>query len=143
VLASTPSLGYPPFTTKLKVVINNPPNSPAQGSLLWWLSGLFGLGLLMKRRSLMRSGAWRALTLLWKSPLPSPSSVPFPDAAELPSFLTPKGTSTVTVIAASDPYATGDVGTTTQSCGINASKNPDPTLAPCAEQRFQVTLNVQ
>ena len=61
------------------------------------------------------------------------------------SYKTPVGTSTVTVVASSDPYISGSTSST-QACGIVPGSTPptaSPALAPCAQQTFQVSLTVQ
>jgi hypothetical protein len=54
---STAGNSYPPVTTKLEVVVDNPPNSPLQSSMLWWIGGLTGVLLLFVRRRAMQ-GVW-------------------------------------------------------------------------------------
>jgi hypothetical protein len=48
----------------------------------------------------------------------------------------------VTVIASVDPYQTGSQ-TSTQACGVNAKGNSDPSVAPCSQTSFQVSVAVQ
>ena len=142
---STSTTPYPPATTQLKIVVNNPPDSPAQSSMLWWLAGLLGLGLLVKRRRLSRSGGWGAMVLLLAAAASLTALSAMSGCSNGVSFATPTGTSTVTVVASSDPYTSGST-TTTQACGIVPGSNPQtasPTLAPCAQQTFQVSLTVQ
>jgi len=140
--ASTPATPYPPATTQLKIVVNNPPNSPAQSSLPWWIAGILGMGLLIMRRRLIRSGAWGALVLLIAAAASLATLSAVSGCSSGASFLTPAGSSTVTVVASSDPYVSGST-TTTQACGSNSSGSPDPSAAPCSQQTFQVSLTVQ
>jgi sugar lactone lactonase YvrE len=143
--ASTPAATYPPGTTQLKIVVNNPPNSPAQSSMLWWLAGLLSVGLLVKRRRLIRSGAWGAMVLLIAVAASFTALSAMSGCSNGVSFATPTGTSTVTVVASSDPYTSGSTSTT-QACGIIPGSNPpvaSPSLAPCAQQTFQISLTVK
>jgi sugar lactone lactonase YvrE len=142
VMASTSSTTYPPPTTTLTVVVNNPPNSPAQGSMIWWLGGLTGLLLFWTRRRFVR-GAWGTITMLIGAALLAISASGLMACNSGVAFKTPAGTSTITVIASSDPFTSGSTSST-QPCGVNSKTNlPDPTLAPCSQQTFQFFLTVQ
>ncbi len=143
VSASPTGTNYPPtFATKLTVVVDNPPNSPAQGSIVWWIAGIFGAILLVKRRKLARSGVWGAMVLLIGGAISLAALGAMNACGAGGSFLTPTGSSTVTVIAYSDPYVPLSNPQTTQPCGLNSSGTAEPNLAPCAEQTYQVTLTV-
>lgn len=141
---STSSVTYPAATTTLSVVTNNPPNSPAQSSMLWWLGGLSGLSLLFLRRRMMR-GAWAAVTMTIAVLLLAGSAAGLM-ACSSTTYVTPAGTSTVTVYADSDPYVVSSSGAVnpqaSQPCG-----STDPTsgaaYAPCVQQTFQVSLTVE
>lgn len=137
VMASTSSVTYPTATTTLSVLVNNPPNSPAQSSMLWWLGGLTGFSLLFVRRRMMR-GAWGTITMLIAAVLLAGSASGLLACSSGASFVTPSGTSTVTVYASADPYATS-ADDTTKPCGVTG----DPTSAPCSQQSFQVSLTVK
>jgi hypothetical protein len=138
---STSSKTYPAFTTQLKIVVNNPPNSPAQSSMPWWLAGLFGVGLLVKRRQLARSGLWGAMVILIAVALSLTAIGTMSACGSSVSFATPTGSSTVTVIADSDPYVSGST-TDTQACGTTAYSSAS-TYLPCTQQSFDVSLTVQ
>lgn len=141
VTASTSSSTYPAFTTQLKIVVNNPPNSPAQSSMLWWLAGLFGVGLLVKRRQLARSGLWGTMVLLIAVALSLTALGAMSACGSSTSFMTPAGSSTVTVVADSDPYVSGST-TDTQACGTTSYSSAS-TYLPCTQQSFNVSLTVQ
>jgi len=149
VMANTAATSYPPATTHLQVVVNNPPNSPLQSSILWWLGGLTGLFLFWTRRRLVR-GAWGKVTMLIGMVLLAISASGLMACNNGVQFSTPAGSSTITVIASSDPYALNSNGSVntgeTQPCGIIPGSNPptgSPTLAPCAQPTFQIALTVQ
>lgn len=149
VRANTATASYPPATTQLQVVVNNPPNSPLQSSMLWWLGGLTGLSLFWTRRRLVR-GAWGRVMMLIGMVLLAVSTSGLMACNNGVQFPTPAGSSTITVVASSDPYAlnsNGSVNTTeTQPCGIIPGSNPptgSPTLAPCTQPTFQIALTVQ
>jgi sugar lactone lactonase YvrE len=149
VMANTAATSYPPATTHLQVVVNNPPNSPLQSSILWWLGGLTGLFLFWTRRRLVR-GAWGKVTMLIGMVLLAVSASGLMACNNGVQFPTPAGSSTITVIASSDPYALNSNGSVntgeTQPCGIIPGSNPpaeSPTLAPCTQPTFQIALTVQ
>jgi hypothetical protein len=148
-MANTAATSYPPATTHLQVVVNNPPNSPLQSSILWWLGGLTGLFLFWTRRRLVR-GAWGKVTMLIGMVLLAVSASGLMACNNGVQFPTPAGSSTITVIASSDPYALNSNGSVntgeTQPCGIIPGSNPpaeSPTLAPCTQPTFQIALTVQ
>jgi sugar lactone lactonase YvrE len=142
VQASTTGSVYPPSTTKMKVVVDNPPNSPAQGSMLWWVGGLTGLFLFWTRRRMMR-GAWGTITMVIGAALLAISASGLMACNSGIAFQTPAGTSTITVIASADPYLNPSTPTT-QPCGINpTTKQEDPTLAPCSQQTYSISLTAQ
>lgn len=138
--ASTSSNLYPPATTTLQVIVNNPPNSPLQSSILWWMGGLTGLALLFIRRRAMR-GAWGAVTMLAGMALLAFSATGLMACNNGIAYATPAGTSNITVVANSDPFVVskGTVNTgETQPCGSGS-----PTMLPCAQATFQISLTVQ
>jgi sugar lactone lactonase YvrE len=139
---STASANYPPAASasQMWIVANNPPNTPGQSSVLWWMGGLSGLALCFVRRRLMR-GAWATITMMVGVVLLALSASGLL-ACTSAAYSTPTGTTTVTVLAYADPYVTGS--TTTQPCGVNTTtKLADPTLAPCSVKTYQVSLTVQ
>jgi sugar lactone lactonase YvrE len=149
VMASTATVSYPPATTQLQVVVNNPPNSPLQSSMLWWLGGLTGLIMFWTRRRLMR-GALGTVTMLIGMVLLAVSASGLMACNNGVQFPTPPGSSTITVVASSDPFALNSNGSAntgeTQPCGIVSGSNPpteSPTLAPCTQPTFQIALTVQ
>jgi hypothetical protein len=144
VLASVPGAPYPPATTQLKVVVNNPPDSPVLSAMTWWLGGLSGLLLLWTRRRMVR-GAWGTLTMMAGLILIAGAASGLMACTSGIQFATPTGTSAVTVIASADPYLSV-ANNTTQPCGIIPGSTPptaSPKLAPCSQQTFQVSLTVK
>jgi sugar lactone lactonase YvrE len=146
VTPSTPSASYPSvaYQTQLQIIINNPPNSPGQSSMLWWLGGISGLLLFFTRRRFMR-GVWGTVTMLIGIVLLGVSACGLMACNNGVQYVTPAGTSTVTVYADADPYASGST-TATQPCGTIPGSNPpmgSPALAPCSQQVYQISLTVQ
>jgi sugar lactone lactonase YvrE len=144
-LPSTPANSYPPATTTLQVIVDNPPNSPLQSSILWWMGALTGLALLFVRRRAMR-GAWGRVTMLIGMALLGLSATGLMACNNGIANATPAGTSNVTVYAYSDPYVVSS-GTPnqgeTQPCGPASGSNPPQTQLPCQRATFQVSLTVQ
>ncbi len=140
VLASTSTTPYAVATTQLKVVVDNPPNSPAQGSMLWWVGGFTGLLLFSVRRRVMR-GAWATVTTLTGIALLTVVASGLTACTSM-QYSTPTGTSTVTVVGSADPYASGSTSTTA-ACGTNSAGVESPALSPCSQQTFKVSLTVQ
>jgi hypothetical protein len=145
--ASTTASSYPPTITTLQVIVDNPPNTPLQSSILWWMGGLSGVLLLFVRRRAMH-GAWGRLTMLIGMVLLGVSASGLMACNNGVQYLTPAGTSTITVYGNSDPFVVTN-GTVnpieTQPCGTAAGSNPPqgiPTGAPCAQATFQISLTV-
>jgi hypothetical protein len=146
---STAGNSYPPVTTKLEVVVDNPPNSPLQSSMLWWIGGLTGVLLLFVRRRAMQ-GVWGRVSMLIGMALLAVSATGLMACNSGIPYATPAGTSTITVYANSDPFALNSNGTInnqeTQPCGTIPGSNPPtggPKQAPCAQASFQVSLTVK
>jgi len=146
---STAGNSYPPVTTKLEVVVDNPPNSPLQSSMLWWMGGLTGVLLLFVRRRAMQ-GVWGRVSMLIGMALLAVSATGLMACNSGIPYATPAGTSTITVYANSDPFALNSNGTInnqeTQPCGTIPGSNPPtggPKQAPCAQASFQVSLTVK
>jgi sugar lactone lactonase YvrE len=138
----TPNYPAAASQSGLQIIINTPPNSPAQSSMLWWLGGLTGLSLFWMRRRMM-CGAWRNLTMLLAMVLLGASASGLMACNSGAQFVTPAGNSKVTVVADADPYTSGSTSST-QACGINATtKVGDPTMAPCSETTYQISLTVK
>jgi sugar lactone lactonase YvrE len=134
---SNATASYPAFTTKLSVLVNNPPNSPLQAQVLWWIGGVFGIMLLFSRRRVARSGGWNTTLTVFAF------LVCFGAAEGLSgcgsgttAYVTPKGTSTFTVVADADLNGA--------ACPVNQSTGqPNLNQYPCSEQTFSVKLVVQ
>jgi len=141
VLASTSTTPYPVATTQLKVVVDNPPNSPAQSSMLWWVGGFTGFLLFWMRRRMMR-GAWATMTTFAGIALLAIAASGLSACSDNMKYITPTGTSTVTVIASADPFASGSTSTVS-ACGTSSAGVESPALSPCSQQTFKVSLTVQ
>lgn len=137
VLASTSTSAASTPPVAMSVTIDQPPQTPTASKLLWWLAVPTGLLLLFSRRRVTRCG-WPmtamilGLTLLGTSVL-GLTSCTSGEAA----YVTPAGTTTVTVVASSTPFQAGST-TEMQSCPAN-----NPASSPCAQQTFQVAVTVQ
>ncbi len=137
VLASTPtaSASTPPVT--MSVTIDQPPQTPTASKLLWWLAAPTGLLLLFARRRLTRRG-WPTLAMVLGLVLLGSSAIGLTACASgEAAYVTPAGTTTVTVVASSTPFQAGST-TTMQSCPAN-----NPSNAPCSQTTFPVSLTVQ
>lgn len=132
--ASTSFAPYPLAATKLSVLVNNPPNSPAQDEVLWWLGGLTGLSLFWTRRRVVRIGRGLMCILIGAATLGIACSGIMACGSGV-QFLTPAGTSTITVVASTDPYTSGSTSTT-QPCSAG------PSEPPCSQPTFQIKLTV-
>jgi sugar lactone lactonase YvrE len=144
VLPNTASNPYPAATTQLQVVVNNPPNSPLSGAIPWWFGGIAGLSLLLSRRRWMR-GAWATVSMLVAIVLLAFSASGILACGGGAQFKTPAGTTTITVLANSDPYlAPPPANTVTvQPCVDPVSGAQGPTQGPCTQNTFQISLTVQ
>jgi sugar lactone lactonase YvrE len=140
VQASTASAPYPLATTKLKVLINNPPNSPEESGFLWWLGAITGFLLLWVRRRALR-GVWGTIAMTAGMLLLAVSGCGMLACnSGGVQYATPAGTSTITVIANADPFVSGATSTT-QACGTE--KTAENALAPCSKNTYQITLTVK
>jgi hypothetical protein len=96
-------------------------------------------GTSRRRRKLIHSGALGAMVLLIAAAASLTALSVLSVCSNGVFFATPTGTSTVTMLADSDPYATGST-TTTRTCGTNSSGATDPTATLCSQQTFQVSF---
>lgn len=142
VVPSTPSTSAstPPVT--LSVTVNQPPQTPTASGFLWWLAIPTGLLLFFARRRFTHR-AWAQATMVIAALLLGISVIGLGACSSGVQFATPKGTSTVTVYAWSDPFQAGSTSNT-MACGVNPSTHqPDPSSAPCSQASFQVSVIVQ
>ena len=133
----------------LSIAVDQPPQTPiATSKLIWWMGALTGLLLFFTRRRLMR-GAWGTVTMLIGLVLLGVSATALTACANNGiQYATPAGATTITVYASADPFATapssGTPTPTVQACGYNATtKKDDPTLAPCSQKAYQISVTVQ
>ena len=122
-------------TVNLTVTIDQPPQTPTAGKLYWWIALPTGLLLLFARRRWMRGG-WVTIATVLALTLLGSSTAGLIACTSGSATVTPAGTSTISVVASSDPFAAAST-TTTQSCPAN-----DPASAPCAQTAFSVSLTV-
>jgi sugar lactone lactonase YvrE len=134
--ASTAS--NPPIT--MTVTIDQPPQTTTASKFIWWVAGPAGLLLFFARRRFARHGGAIAAVLAFL--LIGIAVGGLGACTSGPKFTTPAGTSTVTVYASSDPFASAPSSSTptpaTQPCPAS-----NPANAPCVQQSFQISLTVQ
>jgi sugar lactone lactonase YvrE len=140
--ASTAANSYLPATTTLHVVVDNPPNSPVQNSILWWMGGLTGVLLLFVRRRAMQ-GAWGRVSMIIGAALLAVSATGLMACNSGIAYPTPAGASTITVIANSDPFAVKSDGTTDTTVTQACTGTVAIPATPCAQATFQVSLTVK
>jgi hypothetical protein len=148
--ASTASSSYPAaLPVTLTLLVNQQPNVPtlSQGAM-WWVALPSGLLLLVVRRRLRTAaakGVWNMVLLAGVLSALAAGVASTSGCASNAGFVTPKGAATVTVYASSDPYQSGSTSNTL-ACGtklVNGVAVPEPYLAPCAQQKFQLSVTVQ
>lgn len=142
VVPSTPiqSASNPP--TELSVTVDQPPQTPTASGLVWWLALPTGLLLFFVRRR-FASSLWAQVSMAIAVALLGISALGMGACSSGVHFTTPKGATTVTVYAWSDPFQAGSTSNT-MACGTNpTTQQSDPTLSPCSQTTFQVTVNVQ
>jgi ABC-type oligopeptide transport system substrate-binding subunit len=114
------------------------------------MGGLTGAMLLLVRRRTLH-GAWGRVSMILALALLAAAATGLTACSSGVQFKTPSGSSTITVIANSDPFALNSNGTVntqaTQTCGGTvAGSNPpqgNPADAPCAQATFQISLTVK
>ena len=149
VTPNTPSASYPEPTVTMSIAINQPPQTPTASKMIWWIAGPTGLLLLFVRRRMKAvalAGRWNMLLLIAAIGVLSAGIMGSIACSNSISYVTPKGTSTVTVYAYADPYLGSPSNNVTQACGIIPGSNPpegSPALAPCSQQAINVSVIVQ
>jgi hypothetical protein len=141
VLASTPTSSVTNLPVQMWVSLNQPPQTPTASGFVWWLAAPLGLLLLFARRRYAgRLSAILAIAAV--AVLGGLAVTGLSACGSSTPFLTPTGTSTVTVVAYTDPFTTAptknNANPATQACPSN-----DPTQTPCSEQTFKVALTVK
>ena len=136
VVPSTPTAAASNPPVNLTVTIDQPPQTPTASKFVWWLAAPTGLLLLFTRRRWMRRG-WAAVATIFALALLGSSLTGLIACTSGLANVTPAGTSTITVVASSDPFNPGST-TTMQSCPAN-----NPASAPCSQTTFSVSLTVQ
>jgi sugar lactone lactonase YvrE len=137
---STPSNPVDNLPVKMSVVVNQPPQTPSAGGSFWWIAGPVGLLLFFVRRRY----AGKLVTTLGIAAvivLGGIAATGLSACGSSAQFLTPAGTSTVTVVAYEQPWDPATLNTSNQK--TLACPNNDPTQAPCAEQTFKVAVTVK
>ena len=135
----TTTASNPPVS--LTVTIDQPPQTPTASKLYWWLAVPTGLLLFIIRRRFARRD-WSALATTLAFILLGIAAVGMGACSNGIHFNTPSGTSSVTVVASSDPFtappSSSSANPSTKPCPAN-----NPANAPCAQQTFQVSLTVK
>jgi hypothetical protein len=104
--------------------------------MLGWVSGCLAIVFFFTRRRLVRSGAWSKTVAALACFLCLGVVEGLSGCSSGTSYITPKGTTTFTVVADSDLNG----GT----CPINqATGLPNLNQYPCSEQTFSIQLIVQ
>lgn len=147
VVPNTPGASAPNPTVTLAVAIDQPPQTPTANGFFWWLAAPVGLLLFFARRRFARH-AFAPIAMAIAVLLLGISTLGLGACSSGNLFVTPKGTQTVTVYAWTDPFSSppssSNSNPTAEACGINPTTNEhDPTLAPCAQIAFPVTVTVQ
>jgi hypothetical protein len=140
VTPNTASASYPEPTVTMSIAINQPPQTPTASKMIWWIAGPTGLILLYVRRRMKAvalAGRWNMLLLLAAIGVLSAGIMGSIGCSNGISYATPKGTSTVTVYAYADTYATGTTNNTTSTCTSGSS------VYPCSKQAISVSVLVQ
>jgi sugar lactone lactonase YvrE len=147
VMPSTPAASVSNTPVTLTVAIDQPPQTPTASKLIWWLAFPAGLLLWFARRRFMRQG-WTAIPMALALIFAGIAASGLVACNSGNLFPTPAGNTTITVYAWADPFTTLPSSSNTtpnpQTCGINpTTKSPDPTLAPCSQTAFQVSVTAQ
>jgi hypothetical protein len=140
VTPNTPSASYPEPTVTMWVAINQPPQTPTASNMIWWIAGPTGLLLLFVRqrmKAVALAGRWNMLLFIAAVGVLSAGIMGSIACSNSISYVTPKGTSTVTVYAYADTFVTGTTNNTTSTC--NAGSN----VYPCSQQAISVSVVVQ
>ncbi|HZQ45354.1 MAG TPA: Ig-like domain repeat protein [Acidobacteriaceae bacterium] len=141
VMSSTPAAPVQNLPATLSVTIDQPPQTPTAGSLLWWLAGPTGLLLFFTRRRFARR-AWASASLILGILLLGVSALGLGACGSSPQNVTPAGTSNITVYASADPFtappSSSSATPSTEACAGNV-----PTGTPCSQQAFQISLAVK
>lgn len=149
ITASTPTTPAPIAPTTMSVTVNQPPLTPTASGFAWWIAAPAGFLLLFARRR-YASRLATTLTIAGVLVLGGLVASGLSACGSSAQFVTPTGTSTVTVVAYEQPFQAGSTSLT-QACPAAPGAKPgpggvtpgDPALAPCAEQTFKVAVTVQ
>jgi hypothetical protein len=140
VTPNTPGVSYPEPPVTMSVAISQPPQTPTASKIIWWIAGPTGLLLLFVRRRMRKlaiSSGWNAFLLFAAIGALSAGIMGSMGCNNGIAFVTPKGTSTVTVYAYADTYHGSPSNNVTSTC-IGGSN-----VYPCSQQAISVSLIVQ
>lgn len=132
VYASTPSNTIAPAQFTMEITTDNYPGTANASRMVWWASGITGLALFWSRRRAMKGTAGKVLTVLALVFLASALSTLISCGSAGPQYVTPPGTTTVTVTATGSQFAPGTANLSTQSCSSSANA--------CQSSTFQVAF---
>jgi sugar lactone lactonase YvrE len=139
VTPNTHSVSYPEPPVTMWIAINQPPQTPTASKMIWWIAGPTSLLLLFVRRRMKAvalAGHWNMLLLIAAIGALSAGIMGSIGCSNGISYVTPKGTSTVTVYAYADTYVTGTTNNTTSTCTAS-------NVYPCSKQAISVSVLVQ
>jgi sugar lactone lactonase YvrE len=148
VMPSTSALSVVNPPVSLTITIDNPPQTPTAGKLIWWLGGATGLLIFFARRRFARAAWGTAAMLIGMVLLAVSASGLVACNSNGIQYRTPTGTSTITVYASADPFTALPSESTptpaTQTCVSTSTPAVyGPTEGPCTQQSFQISLTVQ
>lgn len=137
VMASTSSSTYAPVTVTMQITIDNDTRTTTHAGLFWWLGGVTGLLIFCASRRFRKvRGSFLATGLALLLAAGSFCGLTACGSSNATSFVTPTGTSTVTVTAAGDQFVSGTTKNETQTCSTTSTY-------PCQSTSFQVALTVK
>ena len=140
VTANTSSASFPEPPVTMSIAISQPPQTPTASKMIWWIAGPTGLLLLFVRRRMKAvalAGRWNMLLLIAAIGALSAGIMGSIGCNNGISFVTPKGTSTVTVYAYADTYQGSPSKNVTSTCTAGSN------IYPCSQQAISVSVIVQ
>ena len=134
VYASTPSNTIAPTQFTMEITTDNNPGTPNASMIAWWIGGITGLGLFWVRRRAVKGAAGKVLLVLAFVLLVGAAGSLTSCGSSGPQFVTPSGTTTVTVTATGSQFVPGTTVSGTQSCS---------TTNACQSSTFQVAFTAK
>lgn len=130
VYVSTPAATVAHTQFTMEITTDNPPGTPNAAGMAWWAAGLGGLGLFWMRRRAFRGMGQKLTVLLALALLGCAVGGLTSCGSTGPQYMTPGGTSTVTVTATGSEFETVNGGSnmSTLACASSASACPTSTF---------------